>query len=152
MFFIFFVLLCPGQMDYRIKEIIAKVDNHISEPLTIPELAASVSVSVSHFQRLFKKELRICAVKYIRNRRLEKARELLETSHLRIKEIRVRVGATNEAHFMHGFKRKFGETPGNYRKNYLNDGNGQQIAQMDSKKFLFSEQRPFTIDHHYEIL
>jgi len=139
-------------MDYRIKEIIAKVDRDLSQPLSIPELAASINVSVSHFQRLFKKEVRLCAVKYIKDRRLETARQLLISTHLRIKEIRMQVGATNEAHFMSDFKRRFGETPGNYRKNILNDGNGQQIAEFDSKKFLFSETQPFTVDYHYEIL
>lgn len=123
-FFISFILLASTPMDYRIKEIIAKVDKNISRPLTIPDLATSVNVSVSHFQRLFKKEMQICAVKYINNRRLEMSRELLETTYLRIKEIRVKVGASNEAHFLHDFKRKFGETPCNYRKMYLNDGNG----------------------------
>ncbi len=139
-------------MDYRIKEIIAKADQHLSEPLSIPELAASINLSVSHFQRLFKKELGTSPVKYINDRRLQKARQFLETTHLRVKEIRRQVGATSEAHFQRDFKRKFGETPGNYRKNYPNDGNGQQTAQMDSKKFLFSDGQPFTISHHYEIL
>ncbi len=136
-------------MDHRIKEIIAKVDKHISEPLAIPDLAVSINVSVSHFQRLFKKEIGISAVKYIRDRRLEKARELLIATHLRIKEVRLRVGATNEAHFMRDFKLKYGETPNSYRKNYLNDGNGQQIAETDSKKCLSFERQMFTIDHHY---
>lgn len=139
-------------MDYRIKEIIAKVERDLSQPLSIPELAASINVSTSHFQRLFKKEVRLGAVKYIKDRRLETARQLLEATHLRIKEIRLKVGATNEAHFMHDFKQRFGATPGNYRKNYLNDGNGQQIAETDSKKLLFYETHSFTIDHHYEIL
>lgn len=139
-------------MDYRIKEIVAKVDQRLSESLSIRELAASVNLSVSHFQRLFKKELGISPVQYLSDRRLQKARQLLETTHLRVKEIRRQVGATSETHFQRDFKRKFGATPGNYRKNYSNDGNGQQTAEMDNKKFLFSEPQPFIIDNHYEIL
>lgn len=111
-------------MDYRIKEILEKIDADISRPLTTPILAAFINVSVSHFQHLFKKEVRVCAVKYINNLRLEKARRLLENTHLRIKEIRFKVGAPNEAHFLQDFKRKFGVTPKNYRKNFHNSRNG----------------------------
>ena len=107
-------------MDYRIKEILAKIENNISRPLVIRDLAKSINVSVSHFQHLFKREVHASPIKYINNLRLEKARELLVTSHLRVKEIRLKVGATNKAHFLRGFKRKFGETPNNYRKNFRN--------------------------------
>lgn len=105
-------------MDYRIREILAKIENDISRPLAIPDLAASINVSVSHFQHLFKKEVQICAVKYINNLRLEKACRLLETTHLSVKEIRLQVGAPNEAHFLQDFKQKFGATPKNYRRNF----------------------------------
>jgi len=123
-------------MDYRIKEILAKVERDISQPLTIKDLAASVNVSVSRFQHLFKQETKTGIIKYINNRRLEEARRLLETTHLRVKEIRLRVGLRNESHFMRRFKEKFGETPCNYRKTYQKSGNGQQIAETDSKKLL----------------
>jgi transcriptional regulator GlxA family with amidase domain len=105
-------------MDYRIKEILEKIENDFSRPITIPDLAASINVSVSHFEHLFKKEVQICAVKYIKNLRLEKACRLLETTHLSIKEIRFQVGVPNEAHFLNDFKRRFGKTPKNYRKNF----------------------------------
>lgn len=125
-------------MDYRIKEILAEIEKDITKPLHISDLAASINVSVSYFQHLFKREVRICAVKYINNLRMEKARRLLETTHLCVKEIRVGVGASNEAHFLQDFKRKFGATPKNYRRNFHDNGNGQQIAESDSKKLLFS--------------
>lgn len=111
-------------MDYRIKVTLTKIDNDLAQRLTIPELAASINVSVTHFQRLFKKEMQICALKYIKNRRLEASRRLLETTHLRVKEIRVKVGSTNEAHFLHDFKQKFGMTPCDYRRKILNERNG----------------------------
>ncbi len=105
-------------MDYRIKEILEKIESDISRPITIPDLAASINMSVSYFQHLFKKEAQICAVKYIKNLKLEKARRLLETTHLSIKEIRFEVGVPNEAHFLSDFKRRFGKTPKNYRRNF----------------------------------
>jgi two-component system, response regulator YesN len=106
-------------MDYRIKEILAKVEQDFSRPLKVSLLAASINLSVSRFQHLFKKEVQISFIKYINNLRLEKARELLETTHFRVKGIRFAVGIKNEAHFLHNFREKFGATPKNYRKSYI---------------------------------
>jgi len=113
-------------VDYRIKEILSKIENDISRPLVIRDLAESINVSVSHFQHLFKKEVHTSPTKYINNLRLQKALELLVTSHLRVKEIRLKVGATNEAHFLRDFKRKFGETPNDYRKIFRNRETGSK--------------------------
>lgn len=118
-------------MDYRIREIIAKVENDLTEPLIIFDLAASVNLSVSHFQHLFKKEVGFGIIKYSNNLRIQKARELLETTNLQIKEIRRQVGATNAAYFLGDFKRKIGETPSDYRKIYRKSRNEYQIAEMD---------------------
>ena len=107
-------------MDHRIKEILAEIEKHISRPFVIRDLAKSVNMSVSHFQHLFKREVQTSAIKYINNLRLEKAGELLVSSHLQVKEIRLQVGVTNEAHFQRNFKRKFGETPNKYRQIYKN--------------------------------
>lgn len=120
-------------MDYRIKETLAKVEKDNSRPLNIPDLAASINVSISHFRHLFKKHTQTSIIKYINNLRLQKARELLETTHLRVEEIRLKVGVTSEAHFTQDFKLKFGETPNNYRKNFRNNWNGEKIVEMGGK-------------------
>ncbi len=117
------------QMDYRIKETLAKIEKGISQHISIQDLADSVNVSVPHFQHLFKKNVHISTSKYINDMRLQNARKLLETSHLRIKEIRLKVGATNEAHFIRDFKQKFGQTPTDYRRIFRNKDNEQETTE-----------------------
>jgi AraC family transcriptional regulator of arabinose operon len=107
-------------MDHRIEKILRKIENDISQKLVVRDLAASVNLSVSRLQHLFKQELGISLVKYINSLRLEKARLLLETTDLHVKEIRLKVGATHEAHFLEDFKQKFGQTPNHYRNNFRN--------------------------------
>jgi two-component system response regulator YesN len=114
-------------MDYRIKEILAKVERDISQPILISDLAVSIHLSVSHLQHLFKRELRTGIIKHVNNLRLEKARRLLEITHLRVKEIRLLVGVKDEAHFLQESKRKFGVTPSRYRANF------QVIAETDGR-------------------
>ncbi len=105
-------------MNYRIEGILTEIGNHLSQTLTLQKLADSLDVSVSNFEHLFKQEVGISPTKYIKDLRLKKARELLETTQLSIKEIRVKVGIKNKAHFFRDFKQKFGSTPGEYRKNF----------------------------------
>lgn len=122
-----------NQMDYRIKETLARIEKNISKPLKPCDLAESLNLSVSHFQHLFKKEVNVSVIKYINSLRLQKARELLETSYLRVKEIKLKVGITNNSHFLGDFKREFGETPNGYRKTFRNSRNSVKIAGMDNK-------------------
>ncbi|MEJ7860863.1 MAG: AraC family transcriptional regulator [Pyrinomonadaceae bacterium] len=111
-------------MDHRIQEILKKIENDISQQFVIGDLAASVHMSVSRLQHLFKKEVQSSIVKYVNNLRLQKAREFLETSHLYVKEIRIKIGVIDEAHFIRDFKRKFGETPNKYRQIFQSSRNG----------------------------
>lgn len=105
-------------MDNRIKEILVKIENNLSESLTADSLAESVGLSYFRLLHLFKKEIGISLAKYIKEVRFQKARELIEISHLSIKEIRFKVGLANKTHFFRDFKKKFGETPADYRKNF----------------------------------
>lgn len=57
---------------------------------------------------------------YLNELRLEKARELLEDERcfLQIKEIGHQVGLVNDSHFTRDFKKKYGLTPTEYRKQH----------------------------------
>lgn len=57
--------------------------NPQSQP-SIEEMAKSVNLSASHLLKLFKTEVGMSPVQYMRTMRLEKARELLEESFLRV--------------------------------------------------------------------
>lgn len=111
-------------MDYRVKETLAKIEKEFSQPLVIQDLAESLSVSAFYLRHLFKKETGTSIIKYTRDLRLQKAREFLETTNLRVQQILVKVGASDESHFLRDFKQEFGSTPTEYRKNFRNSRNG----------------------------
>lgn len=111
-------------MDRRIKEIIIEIEENLSKPLKIRTLSNSKGLSVSRFQHLFKQEVKMSFTNFIQERRLQKACEMLEATHLRVQEVLVKVGAPNENHFLRDFKKRFGKTPINYRKNCGNGRNG----------------------------
>jgi transcriptional regulator GlxA family with amidase domain len=107
-------------MDYRIKKLLIEIEDNFSHPLNVHELAESVNLSVYHLQHLFKKEVGTSITKYINNLRLQKARKCLETTNMSIREIRLKIGSSNETLFFRDFKQKFGATPIEYRKSFAN--------------------------------
>ena len=103
-------------MDYRIAEILSTIESDYSKAGSLAHWAQTANLSVSRFQHLFKKEVGVCFLKYLKTERLKKAASLLETSNLRVKEIRVQVGAANDTHFVREFRKFFGASPSAYRR------------------------------------
>lgn len=100
---------------FRLQEQILKTLEH---HWTVQEMAEVIELSLPHFQKLFKNEVGISPIAWLRERRLEKARDLLETEFWHIQQIGVAVGMPHDSHFTRDFKKKYGVTPTQYRKNY----------------------------------
>jgi AraC family transcriptional regulator, arabinose operon regulatory protein len=107
-------------MDNRISSLVLYLQNNLESQISIEEMARTVSLSPSRLQHVFKSETGLPISKYVRQLRLEKAAELLITSHLSVKEIRTLVGMRDARHFTADFKSRFGMTPTAYRKKFFN--------------------------------
>jgi len=105
-------------MDKRIVFLKKQMLSNLRRSPTIEELARFVNLSESHLQQLFKREVEMPPLQYLRRLRLEKARELLEDSFKNVKEIGFAVGMADQTHFIRAFKDKFGLTPSKYRKQH----------------------------------
>ena len=75
------------------------------------DVAMALNLSPSRFRHLFKKELGISPHQYLVYARLLRARELLEDSFLRVKEVAALVGVNDLSHFVRDYKMLFSETP-----------------------------------------
>jgi AraC-like DNA-binding protein len=71
---------------------LAHIERHLSEPLTVPEIAAAAGVSHNHLTRLFTAGQGTTVVGYLRRRRIEHARQLLVHSTMSISAIASTVG------------------------------------------------------------
>jgi AraC-like DNA-binding protein len=71
---------------------LAYIERHLSEPLTVPEIAAAVGLSHNHLTRLFTGAQGVTVVGYLRQRRIEHARQLLVHSTMSITAIAATVG------------------------------------------------------------
>ncbi|NML38556.1 helix-turn-helix transcriptional regulator [Chitinophaga sp. G-6-1-13] len=91
------------------------VEEYYTSPVTIAELAHLSGRSLSSFKRDFLAVYNIPPAEWIRKRRLEKAREMLETTNLPVSDICFSLGFENMSHFSRIFKEYHGKTPSFYR-------------------------------------
>ncbi len=97
---------------FSFKEI---VEAHIFSPLSIFDLAELTNNSLASFKREFKKIYGDSPANFIKNRRLEKAAELLMVSDERVSSIAQDCQFGDTAHFSNSFKAKYKLSPTEYR-------------------------------------
>jgi AraC family transcriptional regulator len=105
-------------MDERVRAAIAFMKANLHCNITPAEIAQSVRLSPAHLRELFKAETGTSITRYRRELRLERARHLLETTFLSVKEIAGRVGIDGVSHFVRDFETKYGITPGRYAERH----------------------------------
>lgn len=105
-------------MDGRIFHLQKQLTENLEHPWTVQKMAEAVKLSSPHFQKLFKDEVGVSPIAWIREKRLEKARQLIETKFWQMKQIGLAVGIPNDSHLSRDFKKKYGVTPTKYRKQY----------------------------------
>lgn len=92
--------------------------------LCLAEFAQSVNLSVWRLCHIFKSDVGMPPIKYLRLLRMERAKGLLESSFLSVKEIAFQVGLNDESHFVRDFKSTYGFSPAIYRSQFKRNGNG----------------------------
>jgi AraC-like DNA-binding protein len=108
--------LSPG--DKKISEIIEWIRIHMSEDISVTDVAEKFSYNKDYLSRFFKKKTGFHLQEYIHLMKLSKARDLLTCSTRSIKYISEKVGFNDEKYFMRLFKRYENMTPTEYRQAY----------------------------------
>lgn len=99
--------------------------NYTNPEFHIGTIAQMLYISHSHISRLFKEKTGITPVAYLSEVRLNNAANLLSTNFYTVKELCSAVGFVDEWHFMKCFKKRFGMTIQEYRKQYGIPQNGE---------------------------
>lgn len=105
----------PENLDHRVKMAIAEMENRLHCELSLDVLAQSVNLSTSRFRHLFKTETGTTPAQYLKSLRMRRAKELVETTFLNIKEIMSSIGVRDKRHFAKDFERIYGLTPTQHR-------------------------------------
>lgn len=102
-------------MDPRIAWAKTELERRLHEPVTVAALARQTNLSPSRFAHLFRRELGIAPLQFVRRARLARARVLVERTFLTVKEVMAVVGFTDPSHFTRDFRRAYGVTPSQLR-------------------------------------
>jgi transcriptional regulator GlxA family with amidase domain len=102
--------------DSRVRIVIDFMRVNLHRKISLTDSARAVNLSAAHLSRLFKTETGLSPGEYLIRLRMEKARHLLTTTLLSIKEIMALTGYGNRGHFVEHFKRSFGPAPSEFRK------------------------------------
>lgn len=108
-----------GLASRRLKIVLDYIEDELSQPIALRDLAALAGVSARHFERAFRQSTGSSPHAYVLERRLAAARSLLidqpETS---IEQIRRRLGFSSSSHFALAFRRSTGLAPRAFRKTW----------------------------------
>jgi transcriptional regulator GlxA family with amidase domain len=105
-----------GDMDARITWAVSRIDDQLEAPLDVAGLAAAVNLSPSRFAYLFRREIGTSPARFVKQRRLDRARDLLETTFLSVKEVMASVGFSDASHFTRNFRQHHGLAPREWRQ------------------------------------
>lgn len=90
------------------------IEQNLADDLSLNTVATSVSLSPSHFSRLFKNSVGVSFSDYVTDSRLQYAKVLLAKENLSIGEIAERTGFNNSNYFSTTFKKHNNMTPKEY--------------------------------------
>lgn len=102
--------------DDRIRNALDIMAEGLREPLDLPGLARACGLSVSRLAHLFREQVGLPPQQYLEELRLQRAAQLLRATGLRIGEIATETGYAGAFYFSARFRKKFGKSPSEYRK------------------------------------
>lgn len=93
------------------------IKNNYHKDISLDDVSREVNISPYYFSKLFKETTGENFIEYLTNLRMDKAKELLETTECSMKEICVRTGYSDPNYFSRSFKKNVGVTPTVYKEN-----------------------------------
>ena len=106
------------------KPVVKSIDyiySHLHCRITVAEVAAYVGLNENYFSRLFSGEVGISVSRYILQRKLEVAQNMLKYSDYSCSQISELLCFASQSHFIEKFRKEYGMTPLHYRNRYHSD-------------------------------
>ena len=104
-----------GLAPHLLRNLLAWIEEHLEQPLTLADLAAQASLSEYHFARMFRQSMNMAPHQYVMQRRMIKAQNLICHTQQPLTEIALACGFSSASHFSHRVKSATGLTPSQLR-------------------------------------
>lgn len=109
--------MLPSPHSHDVVAVLAWIEQHYKEEITLSEAAASVYLQANYFTTLFKKEMGIGFIQYLNQYRVEEAcRLILSNNNMSFTQIAQETGFISQRHFFATFKKYTGHPPGVFRQ------------------------------------
>lgn len=108
--------IAGGLSPTALRRVIDHIEAHLAEDIGLAELAALAGLSTHYFGQAFKASVGMPPHRYLINRRIHRAKELLLGGQRSPAEIAVAVGFSSQSHMTFNFRRLTGTTPTRFRR------------------------------------
>ena len=103
-----------GLDDGRLRRVLAYVEEHLAEEITVADLANVACLSVFHFTRAFAATMGVPPHRYVSQRRLESAKAMIAAGRAPLSQIALDTRFSSQSSFTRAFRRATGMTPAEY--------------------------------------
>ena len=100
----------------NLEEVARYMEEHLDEPLSIPQLSRRAFLSPTAFKAAFRQRYGLAVHAWLRQKRMERAAQLLRGSSLTVLEVAQTVGYSSGSQFSTAFRQRYGTSPGKFRK------------------------------------
>lgn len=99
----------------KLRQVTDYIHDNLNQDLPLVKLAQITGLSASRFKYLFKQSTGLSPHQYVIQQRVERAKRLLATTELTVREVALEVGFADQSHLARLFLRMTGSTPKGYR-------------------------------------
>jgi AraC-like DNA-binding protein len=117
-----------GLSSQQIRRATELLDAHLDGDIALQQVAEACELSVSHFARAFKQTFRTPPYRWLIERRVDRAKDLMRNSRLPLADIAIQCGFADQSALNRSFKRIHGVTPGTWRRERLAAASGLSLV------------------------
>ncbi len=97
---------------------------NLDKKITLGDVASYLHMNPSYFSRLYKKDTNENFIDFVNRTKMERAKDLIESTNKSIEDIAYMIGFENKSYFLKIFKKYFGVVPNHYKGHPLSEGLG----------------------------
>ena len=103
----------------RFEPVLKYIDENLTKPVTLEQLSDIMHMNKVYFATCFQKTFKMTPIKFVIEKKMLYAQQLLSNENRSIKEIAYFLGYSNEYYFSSAFKHSIGISPNKWRQTYI---------------------------------